>query len=164
MRRGKGRRQRVVYPDPGTRDALADWLELRGTEPGPLFLPINKGGRIGGGGITGPRVYKVLAKRAEEARLAERLTPHDLRRTLITTLFREKVSAPAIQALAGHAHAVTTMRYDRGDDDALRPRGRGGEAGGDAPRPHALQAARFAEPGTVRLRVGLRLTILPFGE
>ncbi len=120
VRRGKGRRQRVVYPDPGARDALADWLELRGTEPGPLFLPINKGGRIGEGGITGPRVYKILAKRVEQARLAERLTPHDLRRTLITTLFREKVPAPAIQALAGHAHAVTTMRYDRGGEEAKR--------------------------------------------
>lgn len=120
VRRGKGRRQRVVYPDPGARDALADWLELRGAEPGPLFRPINKGGRIGAGGISGPRVYKILAKRVEQARLAERLTPHDLRRTLITTLFREKVPAPAIQALAGHAHAVTTMRYDRGGEEAKR--------------------------------------------
>lgn len=120
VRRGKGRRQRVVYPDPGARDALDDWLELRGTEPGPLFRPINEGGRIGAGGITGPRVYKILAKRAEQARLAERLTPHDLRRTLITTLFREKVPTLAIQALAGHAHAVTTMRYDRGGEEAKR--------------------------------------------
>ncbi|MDP9383126.1 MAG: site-specific integrase [Chloroflexota bacterium] len=120
VRQGKGRRQRIVYPDPGAQDALEDWIELRGSTPGPLFHPVNKGGRIGEGRISGLRVYKILAKRAEQARLIEPLTPHDLRRTLITTLFREKVPAPAIQALAGHAHAVTTMRYDRGGEEAKR--------------------------------------------
>jgi integrase len=42
---GKGDKVRRVAVYNGAWQWLADWLELRGSEPGPLFLAINKGGR-----------------------------------------------------------------------------------------------------------------------
>jgi len=40
IRRGKGRKPRVCYATNGAADALADWLQLRGLEPGALFCPV----------------------------------------------------------------------------------------------------------------------------
>src|SRR5215831_9019042 len=46
IRRGKGNKARVMYATNGAREALAAWLAVRGTEPGPLFTPVDKAGRI----------------------------------------------------------------------------------------------------------------------
>jgi hypothetical protein len=47
VRCGKGNRARVVYATYGARDALADWLAVRGDAPGPLLCP-GEQGRPGG--------------------------------------------------------------------------------------------------------------------
>lgn len=46
VRSGKGRKARTAYVTNGSADALAAWLALRGTDDGPLFVGINKGGRL----------------------------------------------------------------------------------------------------------------------
>src|SRR5207245_2030000 len=46
IRQGKGRKDRLVYVANGGGSALADWLQVRGPDPGPLFYAINKGGRL----------------------------------------------------------------------------------------------------------------------
>jgi len=43
---GKGDKQREVPLPPGAVAALADWLLVRGAWEGPLFVPINKAGRM----------------------------------------------------------------------------------------------------------------------
>ncbi len=40
---GKGGKDRMCYVSGGATAALAEWLEVRGLEAGPLFLPINQG-------------------------------------------------------------------------------------------------------------------------
>jgi site-specific recombinase XerC len=40
---GKGNKERSLPVAGGALDALQDWLIVRGTTPGPLFVPINKG-------------------------------------------------------------------------------------------------------------------------
>ena len=42
---GKGNKERVVFPDSGTRDAIADWLDVRGHFDGPLLLAVLKNGQ-----------------------------------------------------------------------------------------------------------------------
>jgi integrase len=46
VRGGKGRKDRIVYASNGSKDALEDWIAIRGNEAGALFHPVNKGDRI----------------------------------------------------------------------------------------------------------------------
>jgi integrase/recombinase XerD len=43
VRRGKGRKSRQLNLPPSALPALQDWLQVRGTEPSPLFCPIQPG-------------------------------------------------------------------------------------------------------------------------
>jgi site-specific recombinase XerD len=71
---------------PGEAEALADWLELRGRAPGPLFYVIRKGGHIQyGAGISDEALAQMLAKRAREAGM-KHLTWHDFRRSFAGNL------------------------------------------------------------------------------
>lgn len=112
VRHAKGNRDRVVYATNGAADALADWLVVRGTEDGPLFLPVNKGGVVGGHRLTGQAVLYILRRRALQGGVT-RLSPHDLRRTFISDLLDLGADLSTVQRLAGHAQVTTTTRYDR---------------------------------------------------
>jgi integrase len=46
VRRGKGRKPRQVTVPPSGLPALQDWLQARGSEPGPLFCPVLKSGSL----------------------------------------------------------------------------------------------------------------------
>lgn len=118
--RGKGGKERAAFATNGAKDAIADWLAVRGQDPGPLFLPVNKGGRvIGGQRMTAQAVYNVLRKRCEEAGVKE-LSPHDLRRTWVGDLLDAGADIATVQQLAGHANVQTTARYDRRPEEARR--------------------------------------------
>jgi len=92
---------------------MADWLQVRGDQPGPLFCAINKGGRLNiGEPITPQAIYNLVDKRGKEAGLAS-FSPHDLRRTNLTDLLYVGLDLATVQKLAGHASPITTTRYDR---------------------------------------------------
>jgi site-specific recombinase XerD len=118
--RGKGRKDRLVYAAGGAAAALEDWLAVRGAEPGPLFRPVNKGGRVLGGRLSERAVYDALKKRQRQARLDRPLTPHDLRRTFVGDMLDAGADIATVQALAGHASPATTARYDRRGERAKR--------------------------------------------
>ncbi len=116
---GKGDKEREVPLAPGAVAALADWLAVRGNTDGPLFVPINKGGRITQRRVTEQMIYNVLAKRAREAGVDD-LSPHDLRRTYVGDLLDRGADIATVQRLAGHADVSTTARYDRRGGAARR--------------------------------------------
>ena len=109
---GKGNKQRIVYLDNGAASALADWLTLRGPQPGALFVAINKAGKLTYKTLTDQAIYNMLIKRANQA-ATNQFTPHDLRRTCITDLLEAGVDALLVAAIAGHASPDTTRKYDR---------------------------------------------------
>ena len=115
----RGRKARLVYVDNGALDALADWLALRGDEPGPLFLPINKGGAISWRRLTGQAVYNLLQKRATGG-VVKAVSPHDLRRTFVSDLLEAGADISTVAQLAGHASVQTTARYDRRGEAAKK--------------------------------------------
>lgn len=116
---GKGDKQRAVYIDNGAADAMADWILVRGDAAGPLFLSINKGGRILARGIGDQAIYNMLGKRAEQAGVRN-LACHDLRRSFISDLLDAGADISTVAQLAGHAQVQTSARYDRRGEAAKR--------------------------------------------
>lgn len=112
VRSGKGAKDRVVYLANGAGRAMVAWIRTRGTEPGPLFLPVNKSGRIAVRRLTDQAILDILKRRAGQARVRD-FSPHDLRRTMISDLLDAGADIAAVQRLAGHSNVQTTMRYDR---------------------------------------------------
>jgi integrase/recombinase XerC len=78
---GKGRTQKtkLTLPAP-TRETIRQWLEARGTEPGPLFINVDRAGK--GCRLTGTSLYRIVRRLGEQVGLKVR--PHGLRHTAIT--------------------------------------------------------------------------------
>ena len=112
IRRGKGRKARTVYLSGGAAQALHAWMELRGTDDGPLLCPVDKAGRIRIARLSGQAVRQLLLRRARRAKVAA-FAPHDVRRTTVSDLLDAGVDIATVQRLAGHASVTTTARYDR---------------------------------------------------
>jgi integrase len=115
----KGNRERLVYLPTGAQQALEAWLRVRGRDSGPLFLPVNKGGRILQARMADHAVRKILGRRARAAGVVA-FSPHDLRRTFISDLLDAGADIVNVQHLAGHANVQTTARYDRRGEAAKK--------------------------------------------
>ncbi len=113
---GKGSKKRQVYLQADAVAALQNWLDLRGKQLGPLFTRVTKSGRVMFKRLTPQAVYYLLKHRQTQAGLDD-FTPHDLRRTSITDLLSAQVDVLTVSAIAGHASADTTKRYDRRSDE-----------------------------------------------
>jgi site-specific recombinase XerD len=146
---GKRNKQRTTYVTNGAADALHDWLSIRGTQPGSLFVEVNKGGKVlverqsmvvkpvrkirgvevpnkkagqtiyRGGAITSQAIYNMIAKRAQEAGI-KNFSPQDVRRTFISHLLDAGADLATVSKMAGHANIQTTARYDRRPEEAKR--------------------------------------------
>jgi integrase/recombinase XerC len=79
--RGKGHTQKtnLTLPEP-TKEAMHQWLEARGMEPGPLFTNLDRAGK--GYRLTGTSIYRVVRRLGE--RVGLRVRPHGLRHTAVT--------------------------------------------------------------------------------
>ena len=109
-KRNKARRVPVVG---GAVEALTEWLTVRGTEAGPLFVRIRKSNHMTGERLTTQAVYHILSQRVGEAGIRVACSPHDMRRTFIGDLLDAGADIATVQKLAGHANVTTTARYDR---------------------------------------------------
>lgn len=78
---GKGRTQKSSLTLPGpTKEAIRQWLELRGMELGPLFINFDRARK--GCRLTGTSLYRIVRSLGEQVGL--RVRPHGLRHTAIT--------------------------------------------------------------------------------
>jgi integrase len=115
---GKGSRVREVPLKNGCVDALRAWLSHRGHKPGPLLCPVLKGGHVRLRRLSEEAIYRICARRAQEAGVPP-FTPHDMRRTYISTLLDRGVDLSIVSQLVGHASGpAVTARYDRRDERA----------------------------------------------
>jgi len=114
---GKRNKQRTAYVTNGAKHALEDWLELRGDDPGPLFLAVTKNGEIRPGRMTSQAIYNMLKRRGAAAGVSE-FSPHDLRRTFVSDMLEAGADISIVAKMAGHANVQTTARYDRRPEQA----------------------------------------------
>jgi site-specific recombinase XerD len=103
---------RLVTLTPPARRAVADWLEVRTHAPGPLLLPVDRGGIVRFRRLTDQAVYDIIGRVCERAGLAA-LNQRDLRRAYVLSLIRSGRTAIEVQELAGHASWLTTATYER---------------------------------------------------
>jgi integrase/recombinase XerD len=144
---GKRNKERTAYVTNGAADALNDWLTIRGTQPGSIFVEVNKGGKVlieresmivkpfrkirgvevpnkkagmtiyRGGAMTSQAIYNMLSKRAQETGI-QNFSPNDVRRTFISHLLDAGADIAIVSKMAGHASIQTTARYDRRPEEA----------------------------------------------
>ncbi|HEV3310573.1 MAG TPA: tyrosine-type recombinase/integrase, partial [Chloroflexota bacterium] len=117
-------RERTLYAVDSAATTIEEWMRVRGPAPGPLFVPIDKAGKIliRGERMREQSVYQALIKRAGQAGLRA-FSCQDLRRTFITRLLESGADISTVQRLAGHCSVITTQRYDRRIEIARRERG-----------------------------------------
>jgi integrase/recombinase XerD len=110
---GKRSKQRTAYMVNGAKRAMADWLSIRGDNPGGLFVAIGRDQKIlSYQNMSSQAVYDILTKRGRNSNVAD-LSPHDLRRTFVSDLLDAGADLATISRMAGHSSVVTTARYDR---------------------------------------------------
>jgi integrase/recombinase XerC len=114
--KGKTEAKKLTLPDP-TRDSLARWLELRGSEPGPLFVRLDRAAIVTGR-LSGESVRLLVADLAARAGVSGPVRPHGLRHLAVTAVLdRNGGDIRAAQDFARHSDPKTTMRYDRNRRD-----------------------------------------------
>lgn len=134
IRSGKGGKGAFQPLPPSAAPWLRAWEDLRGEEPGPLFLPVAKGGRILWRELpaedqrrTGERwkplslraLSKIIERRRQQAGL-EPFRVHDLRRSYITHVLEATGDLAKAQRLARHSDPKTTTLYDRRHEESDR--------------------------------------------
>jgi integrase/recombinase XerD len=124
VRRGKGRKPRQLTLPPSALPALKDWIQVRGPEPGALFCPVLKSGRLQSEAgqlarLSPAAAWRICRERGLQAGIPAP-APHDLRRAWIGDLLDLGVDLATVQKMAGHASASTTGRYDRRDSGVQR--------------------------------------------
>lgn len=118
VREGKGAKDRTVWIGEDLRDAIGEWLERRAEDyPESLYLfPNNNGGPVDTSYMR--RMVKRTAREAD-VREAEKVSPHTLRHTFATELYRETKDLRLVQKALGHEDVSTTQIYTHIVDEDL---------------------------------------------
>lgn len=112
VRNGKGGKYRVVPLNVDVRQAVADWLEMRGQDNGYLFEFEGKPLHV----RTVQAKLKLLAKQIG----MKHLTPHQLRHTFGKNLVDAGVSLDRVARLMGHTSVDTTAIYTMPSEQDLQ--------------------------------------------
>lgn len=117
----KGGNQMILYFNESIRDALADWFKIREEiEPvsgheDALFLSIQKKR------ITTRAIQDLVKKYARiAAPLKKKISPHKLRSTYATTLYRKTGDIYQVSKTLGHKSVSTTKRYTQENEDTFK--------------------------------------------
>lgn len=115
---GKGGKQRTIYLNKSCLKSIEEYLRVRsdmnGNYKDALFLSeqnhrINK-----------RTVQHIVTKYVKKASLPKKYTPHKLRHTAATLLYKNGADIRSIQEILGHDSIATTQIYTHVDSEMLR--------------------------------------------
>ena len=86
------------------------WVASAEFTTGPVFRPVNKGGRVCGDRMTAQAVFNTVKHYAATLSI-NKLAPHDLRRSYAKLAHKGHAPLEQIQLSLGHASIHTTERY-----------------------------------------------------
>ena len=97
---GKGDKQRQIYLNPAAKKAVYNWLSVRENyEPKDNVLFVSKRGTR----MNVRTVQEMVAKVVKSAGLSDDITPHKLRHTAATLLYKHgRVDIRALKEILGH--------------------------------------------------------------
>lgn len=107
---GKGDKQRLVPLGGMARDAISDYLEVRGPaadRESSDILFLNRFGRA----LTRIAVFKMIKAYAVKAGISKEISPHTLRHSFATHLIENGADLRAVQEMLGHESILTTEIY-----------------------------------------------------
>ncbi len=113
--RGKGRKERIVPFGSKAKEAMQEYMQVRGK----LYIEAPEPSRDAqimfynyqGTRITTRSVGRMIDKYVRECALAHNISPHSLRHSVATHLLSAGADLRAIQELLGHARLSTTQIY-----------------------------------------------------
>lgn len=117
--RGKGDKIRVVFISDRAKKAIAEYLKKRQDAWEPLFVSLDKKGKIIGK-VTPRSVERMVAACAAKAGIPKKVHPHELRHGFATDLLINGADLRSVQALLGHANIATTQIYTHLTNKELR--------------------------------------------
>lgn len=107
---GKGDKQRLVPLGGMARDAIRDYLEVRGPaadRESSDILFLNRFGRA----LTRIAVFKMIKAYSMKAGISKEISPHTLRHSFATHLIENGADLRAVQEMLGHESILTTEIY-----------------------------------------------------
>ncbi len=119
--RGKGSKVRVVFLSPAAKSAIREYLKARTDMDEAMFISLAKGAQASGDmRLTTRSVERIVKRRAVEAGISKRVTPHIIRHSFATDLLESGADIRSVQALLGHANISTTQVYTHVTDKHLK--------------------------------------------
>ncbi len=117
---GKGSKQRVVPLGEMATEALIRYLAAGR----PRLLGERRQARVflnrSGLGLTRQGFWKMMKRRAVEAKISKNITPHTLRHSFATHLLDNGADLRSVQTMLGHADISTTQIYTHVSRERLR--------------------------------------------
>lgn len=114
---GKGAKDRYLWLGEEDLDLLRQWRERQidrlGTRPTHVFTTLK------GTPVKNRYVQQMTARLAEKASIEKNVSPHTLRHTFATDLYRSTGNIRQVQKALGHADLSTTMIYTHVADGEL---------------------------------------------
>ncbi|MFM7407015.1 MAG: tyrosine-type recombinase/integrase [Cuspidothrix sp.] len=111
--KGKGTQYQTIDLSPGTVDAIANWLSVRGnfTPDLPLFVAVDNAHK--NHRLTGDAIRKIVCEYSHKAGIAKAMSPHRVRHSAITAaLDATGGDVRKVQKLSRHSKLDTLMIYD----------------------------------------------------
>jgi len=118
--RGKGSKERLVPVGAAALEAVAEYVDKGRSRfanregENALFLSVR------GNRLTRQSLWQIIVKRARDAGLRGRVTPHTLRHCFASHLLEHGADLRSIQRLLGHADIATTQIYTHVEQARLR--------------------------------------------
>lgn len=119
--KGKGEKIRVVFLSSEAKEAVRKYLAKRNDMEDALFINLavhqqNSRSRA----LNKRSIERIVKKRAIEAGISKKVTPHVIRHCFATDLLSNGADLRSVQMLLGHSNISTTQIYTHVTDSQLR--------------------------------------------
>ena len=119
---GKGAKDRILYLDDNTIEKLKDWKDRQAKEIDKRIDEANISRvftTLKNNKMDTSNTRKMIKKYAKKADINKKISPHTLRHTFATDLYRDSKNIRLVQKALGHSNLSTTMIYTHIVDDEL---------------------------------------------